>query len=222
MGARRAGAAGDAGADVTARGLGVAALAPLGRAAIEVAIEQATFGEIRAVLAYAEGFAVVAAGLGVVVEVAPLVLTLVDATIAGTVPWRCVAGSFPLHLRRALGLELGARLHAAALAMPAHAGTGEPSLAAVQVGSLRGLVQGARLLGDVMTAIREDDHSTVNAAMALHAAVRTRLLAVLAELAAADDRARRGTSKRAAPVVIDLDGWRPGTGHGGDDNNGPN
>jgi hypothetical protein len=208
---------------VTGRlGDGVAALAPLGRPAVEVAIEQASFGEIRAVLAYAEGFAVVAAGLGVVVEVAPLVLTLVDATIAGTVPWRCVAGSFPLHLRRALGLELGARLHAAALAMPAHAGTGEPSLAAVQVGSLRGLVQGARLLGDVMTAIREDDHSTVNAATALHAAVRTRLLAVLAELDAADDRARRGTSKRAAPVVIDLDGWRPGTGHGGDDNNGPN
>lgn len=211
------------GAGVTARrGDGVAELAPLGRAAIEVAIEQATFGEIRAVLAYAEGHAVVAAGLGLVVEVAPLVLTLVEATIAGVLPWRCWVVAFPLHLRQAIALDLGARLHAAAAARPARPGDPEAALAPGQVGTLRGLLQGARLLGDVMTAIREDDHSTVIAATALHAAVRARLLAVLAELDAADDHARRGAAPRAAPVVIDLAGWRPGTGHGGDDNNGPN
>ena len=54
-------------------GDGVAALAPLGRPAVEVAIEQASFGEIRAVLAYAEGFAVVAAE-GITRVVSPVTL----------------------------------------------------------------------------------------------------------------------------------------------------
>ena len=54
----------------------------------------------------------------------------------------------------------------------------------------------------------------------VHAAVRARLMTVLAELDQGDDRARRGPA--AGPVVIELSGLRPAPRPGDDDNHGPN
>jgi hypothetical protein len=139
------------------------------------AIAQSGLAAMHDVLTYAEGFAIVAAGVGVAMgEPARLVRRLVEDTIGGTLCWSPTKHTFPAHLRLATRLEIAGQLTVHARMRGKVATLWEARLATVQVGDLRGVEQLAHFAGEMMPTLRSNDARTLDEAIKLTDFVRAR------------------------------------------------
>lgn len=129
---------------------------------------------MHAVLAYVEGFSLIAAGLGAASEhPGDLVRRLVDASVRGSIHWQPFRGPFPAHLCKAARLELAGRL--VVHARMRGAGYQTARLSPVQIGDLRGVEDLAHWAGEVMPCLRASDNALINEAVNLAGFVRRRL-----------------------------------------------
>ena len=137
---------------------------------------QTGVAEMHIVLAYAEAFALVAAGVSVAVD-APerLVRRLVDATLCGELQWLPRANTFPVHLCKAVRLEVAGQLTLAARLRGRGPTLWEARLGAAQIGDLRGVEQLAHWSGEMMAFVRSNDGALLAAAVKLADFVRARL-----------------------------------------------
>lgn len=171
--------------------------AALSRTEARWAIEQSSVVEILGVLAYAEGFAIVAAGVGVTTgEPERLVRRIVDETLQGALRWMPSAHTFPTHLRRAARLEIAGQLALHARLRGHVPKPWDARLAPVQVGDLRGVEQLAHFAGEMMPTVRSNDGTSIETAIKLTDFVRARLSVFAGE---PDDE---DTAKLTVPAAL--------------------
>ena len=140
------------------------------------AIAQSGVAEMHAVLAYAEAFAVVAAGVSVAVEPPErLVRRCVTATLRGELQWSPRAHTFPVHLCKAARLEIAGRLALHARLRGKGPALWEARLSALQLGDLRGIEQLAHWAGEMMGYVRSNDAAMLEAAIKMSDFVRAKL-----------------------------------------------
>ena len=150
--------------------------AGLSRIEARCALKQCDLPEMHAVLTYAEGFGIVAAGLGVKMGgPARLVRRLVDETVQGVLHWSPKANTFPIHLRKAARLEITRYLTQHARLRGNTPAIWEARLTDEQVGDLRGMEQLAHFGGEMMRSLRSDDSATLHEAIRLTTFLRNRL-----------------------------------------------
>ena len=169
---------------------------PMTPDAARLALAQATMDELCGVLAYAEGVGLVAAALGVGVELVTLIAAVLTETIDGTRPWD-VGESFPAHLRGAIGDALRGRVwrRCEERGGPLGSRASHALLALQQLGSIAGILDGAHRFGETMMAIRARDGSTGVRVVALDQLIRARV----GRLVASD----------AAPIAVHADADTP-------------
>jgi len=142
------------------------------------ALAQCGVVELHGVLAYAEAFAVIAAGVSVTVDPPPqLVRRVVLSTLRGELQWQPRAHTFPAHLCKGTRLEIAGRLALHARVRGHAPSLWEARLGGMQVGDLRGIEQLAHWTGEMMVYVRSNDAGTLEAAIKLSDFVRGRLLA---------------------------------------------
>jgi hypothetical protein len=140
------------------------------------AIAQSGLAAMHDVLTYAEGFAIVAAGVGVAMgEPARLVRRLVEDTIGGTLCWSPTKHTFPIHLRMATRLEIAGRMALHARLRGTAPALWEVQLVPMQVGDLRGVEQLAHWAAEMMPTVRSNDGKALDAAVKLTDFVRRRI-----------------------------------------------
>ena len=163
------------------------------------AIAQCGVAEMHGVLAYAEAFAIVAAGAGVPMGApARLVQRMVDATVSGALRWSATAHTFPVHLRKAVRLEIAGHLGLHGRLRGRGPTIWDARLAAVQVGDLRGVEALGHWAGEVMPRLRSNDDATLEEAIKLADFVRARLAPLAGEV---DDE---DTVRLRAPLVTEI------------------
>ena len=137
---------------------------------------QAGVAEMHGVLAYAEAFALIASGVSVTVEPPErLVRRVVDATLCGELQWQPRANTFPIHLCKAVRLEVAGQLALHARLRGHGPALWEVRLGAAQVGDLRGVEQLGHWSGEMMAFVRANDSALLAAAIKLADFVRARL-----------------------------------------------
>lgn len=150
--------------------------AALSRTEARWAIAQSGVAEMHHVLAYAEAFAIIAAGVSVAVEPPErLVRRMVDDTVRGDKHWPSRAHTFPVHLCRSTRCEVASRLTLHARMRGRTTPLWEARLGPSQLGDLRGIEQLAHWAGEMMTYVRGNDGAVLEAAVKLSDFVRDRL-----------------------------------------------
>lgn len=148
--------------------------AALSRREARWALAQTTMPAMLGVLAYAEGFGLVAAGA--LVTMGPprrLVERVARETVTGQIPWQPAVETFPSHLRQAVRAEISRHmlLHAR-LRGNASPDVWKSRLADTQVGNLRGVELLGHWAGQFAWTVRGDDVDMVAEAARLTDAVR--------------------------------------------------
>lgn len=153
------------------------ATSTLSRREARYALTQARLTDIFGVLAYAEAFGMLAAGVQVSMGgPARLIVRAVDETVRGEKQWRSTVDSFPDHLCKLVRLEIASTLTLHARTRCATPDLWSVNLAPTQVGDLRGVEQLGHMSGLLMQNIRANDRVMLAAAVVLTEQVRARLL----------------------------------------------